>query len=218
MGLSENAIVPRQSAEFWFVQTLTLVRMPLIFSFMAVAVFARPPSGATAFWIALAAMILAAVTDLLDGHFARKFQVTSRFGSYADPMVDKVYYLVTLPTLLFLAHRAGQATQATALLLLTVIFLLRDQWVSFLRSVGAVHGCSAKANWSGKARTLVSFPTICVVYFYLEAPPNISVHIPAAAVYTLEIASTAINLISIAVYTKAYWPALLSELRRPGGG
>ena len=160
-------------------------------------------------------MILAAVTDLLDGYLARKLRVTSRFGSYADPMLDKVYYLVTLPTLLFLAHRTGDVEQARMLLFLTVIFLLRDQWVSFLRSVGAVHGVSAKANWSGKARTVVSFPTICVVYYYLQAPASL-VQIPTAVVHGLEIASTLINLISIAVYTKAFLPALRLELERPG--
>ncbi len=218
MGFTAHGIDSSKNGKFWFVQTLTLVRMPLIFLFMLIAVCSPQPPTSSTFATALAAMVLAAVTDLLDGHFARKFQVTSRFGSYADPMVDKVYYLVTLPTLLFLAHRAGQPAQARVLLLLTVIFLLRDQWVSFLRSVGAVHGLSAKANWSGKARTLISFPTICVVYFYLEAPQSSSVHIPIEAVYALELASTAINLISIAVYTRAYWPALRSELKRPGGG
>ncbi len=203
------------TAKFYSVQALTMARMPLIFVFLLVAVFSSQPPCAAAFWSALGAMILAAVTDLLDGYLARKLRVTSRFGSYADPMLDKVYYLVTLPTLLFLAHRTGDVEQARMLLFLTVIFLLRDQWVSFLRSVGAVHGVSAKANWSGKARTAVSFPTICVVYYYLQAPASL-VQIPTAVVHGLEIASTLINLISIAVYTKAFLPALRLELERPG--
>lgn len=183
---------------------------------MGLALFSRQPPSPTIFWAAFSAMTLAAVTDLLDGYFARRFRVTSQLGSYADPMVDKVYYLVTLPTLLYLAHRAGQPAQARVLLLLTVIFLLRDQWVSFLRSLGAVHGLSAKANWSGKARTVVSFPTICVVYLYLQAPEGLRLHVPAAAVYGLELASTLINLISIAVYTGFFWPALRAELKGPG--
>jgi len=35
-------------------------------------------------------------------------------------------------------------------------------------------------------------------------------------VYALEFASTAINLISIAVYTRVFWPAVRLELQRPG--
>jgi phosphatidylglycerophosphate synthase len=79
--------------KFCFVQALTLVRVPLIFLFLAVSVFFGHPLPEFWFVVAFAAMILSAVTDLFDGYFARKFQVTSRLGSYADPMTDKVFYL-----------------------------------------------------------------------------------------------------------------------------
>ena len=74
----------------------------------------------------------------------------------------------------------------------------------------------AKANWSGKARTVVSFPTICVIYYYLEAPVKWGWQFSDYLVYALEGASVAINLISIVVYTGNYWPALRAELRLPG--
>jgi CDP-diacylglycerol--glycerol-3-phosphate 3-phosphatidyltransferase len=201
--------------KFYFVQALTLVRVPLIFLFLAVSVFCRHPVSEFWFLIAFGAMILSAVTDLFDGYFARKFQVTSQLGSYADPMTDKVFYLTTFPALVYLAARGGQTTHARALLVLAILFLLRDQWVSFLRSLGALHSLSAKANWSGKARTLISFPTICVVYYYLQAPPAWGWQIPKTVVYGLEALSMAINLISIAVYTLHFWPALRAELRLP---
>ena len=201
--------------KFYFVQALTLVRVPLIFLFLAVSVFCRHPVSEFWFLIAFGAMILSAITDLFDGYFARKFQVTSQLGSYADPMTDKVFYLTTFPALVYLAARGGQTTHARALLVLAILFLLRDQWVSFLRSLGALHSLSAKANWSGKARTLISFPTICVVYYYLQAPPAWGWQIPQTVVYGLEALSMAINLISIAVYTLHFWPALRAELRLP---
>ena len=65
--------------------------------------------------------------------------------------------------------------------MLAILFLLRDQWVSFLRSLGALHNLSAKANWSGKARTLISFPTICVIYYYLQAPPRWGLRFPTSS-------------------------------------
>jgi CDP-diacylglycerol--glycerol-3-phosphate 3-phosphatidyltransferase len=201
--------------KFCFVQALTLVRVPLIFLFLAVSVFCGHPVSEFWFLVAFAAMILSAVTDLFDGYFARKFQVTSRLGSYADPMTDKVFYLTTFPTLVYLADRIGQHGHARALLVLAILFLLRDQWVSFLRSLGALHNLSAKANWSGKARTLISFPTLCVIYYYLQAPLRWSMRIPDCIVYALEGLSVAINLISIGVYTARFWPALRAELRLP---
>ena len=208
---------PRSSLwwKFCFVQALTLVRVPLIFIFLAVSVFCGHPVPEFWFLVAFTAMILSAVIDLFDGYFARRFQVTSRLGAYADPMTDKVFYLTTFPTLVYLADRLGQHTHARVLLVLAILFLLRDQWVSFLRSLGALHNLSAKANWSGKARTLISFPTICVIYYYLQAPADWCLRFHANLVYGLEGLSVAINLISIGVYTARFWPALRAEMRLP---
>jgi CDP-diacylglycerol--glycerol-3-phosphate 3-phosphatidyltransferase len=208
---------PSLRLKFYFVQALTLVRVPLIFLFLAVSVFCSHPLVESWFVVAFTAMILSALTDLFDGYFARKFQVTSQLGSYADPMTDKVFYLTTFPTLVYLADRVGQHTHARVLLVLAILFLLRDQWVSFLRSLGALHYLCAKANWSGKARTLISFPTICVIYYYLQAPGYWPVRMPESLVYGLEGLSVVINLISIGVYTSRFWPALRAELRLPGG-
>ena len=198
--------------KFFFVQALTLVRVPLIFLFLGVSVFCGYPLSEFWFLAAFGAMILSAVTDLFDGYFARKFRVASRLGGYADPMIDKVFYLTTFPTLVYLAARIGQQGHARALLVLAILFLLRDQWVSFLRSLGALHDISAKANWSGKARTVISFPTICLIYYYLQAPLRWDLQVPSGVVYAAEALSMLINFISIAVYTVRFWPALRAEL------
>jgi CDP-diacylglycerol--glycerol-3-phosphate 3-phosphatidyltransferase len=203
--------------KFYFVLGLTLVRAPLIFLFLGVSIFVSHPPSAFWFSVAFGAMLLSAITDLLDGHFARKFGVTSQLGSYADPLTDKIFYLTTFPTLVFLAGRAGQMDQARILVVLAILFLLRDQWVSFLRSLGALHDLSAAANWSGKARTVISFPTICVIYYFLQAPANWPLLFPSSVVLGLEVLSVVINLISIAVYTRRFWPALRAELKPPGG-
>ena len=73
----------------------------------------------------------------------------------------------------------------------------------------------AKANWSGKARTLISFPTICVIYYFLQAPNHWYLSVSSYVVYVLEALSVAINLISIGVYTQRFWPALGTELKAP---
>jgi len=199
--------------EYYFVQSLTLIRVPLILAFLAISVFAGVPLSAGWFLAALGAIILSAITDLFDGYFARRFGVTSRLGSHADPLTDKVFYLTTFPTLVYLAARDGQLGHARILLVLAILFLLRDQWVSFLRSIGALHDMSAKANWSGKVRTLISFPTICLIYYFLQAPADWTLRPPVWLVHGLEGLSMLINLISIGVYTRRFLPALRAELR-----
>jgi CDP-diacylglycerol--glycerol-3-phosphate 3-phosphatidyltransferase len=204
-----------------FVAGLTMVRAPLILVFLLITILWNRPLGDGWFCVAFGAMILSAVTDLLDGWFARKLDVVTRFGGYFDPLVDKIFYLATLPTLVYLAAQAvsdeaGQAhavsiLHARLLLALTVFFLLRDQWVSFLRSLGAIHGRSGKANWSGKLRTVIAFPTICVIYYYIEAPKDWWLRVPMWVVFGLELLGIAVSLLSLWVYTAAYWPYITHE-------
>jgi len=202
--------------KFYFVQSLTLGRIPLIFVFLAISVLAPKPLSCVWFLLAFGAMILSAVTDLFDGYFARKFNVVTRLGAYADPLTDKVFYLTTFPTLVYLAGLEGQDRHAQLLLGLTIFFLLRDQWVSFLRSIGAIYNADAKANWSGKLRTLISFPVICTIYYYLQAPDSWFLQVPKWLIYTLEVATIVITLISAWVYTVYYWPYLKQELHQSG--
>ena len=199
--------------KFIFVQSLTLGRIPLILIFLAVSLLVDTQKSEAWFYIACGAMILSAVTDLFDGYFARKFKVTTPLGAYADPLADKVFYLTAFPTLIFLAGIREQALHSRLLLGLAILFLLRDQWVSFLRSIGARHNVDAKANWSGKARTVITFPTICFIYYYIQAPPHWWLQLPAALIYTLESISVVINVISIGVYTQYYWPWLKIEMQ-----
>jgi len=207
---------PSPGWRFFAVLGLTLVRVPLIFLFLGITVVGAHPLPTSWFAVAFGSMILSAVTDLFDGYLARRFKVTSRLGSYADPMTDKVFYLTTFPTLVYVAARLDQFGHARILLVLAILFLLRDQWVTFLRSLGAMHNLDAAANWSGKARTIISFPTICAIYYYLQAPPQWPLRISIEVVRGLELLGVLINLVSIWVYTARYWPALRAELRTTG--
>src|SRR5215475_12289392 len=94
--------------KFYLVLGLTLIRAPLIFLLLAVSIFGGHPLPESCFIVACAAMLFSALTDLFDGYLARRFKVTSRLGSYADPLTDKIFYLTTFPTLVYLAQRLGQ--------------------------------------------------------------------------------------------------------------
>lgn len=184
----------------------------MILAFLVIVMAAGKPLSGLWFSLALAAMILSAMTDLFDGYYARKFKVVTRLGGHADPLTDKVFYAVTLPAMVFLAMHGGQIVMANILLIFTVVYLLRDLWVTFLRSIGAMYQISGKANWSGKARTFISFPVICVIFYYLQAPKNWALQIPTVVVYALIAVTLIINVVSIWVYTRQYWPCLQQEM------
>ena len=61
---------------------MTLLRIILIPVFMVVLYWGFP--GAT--WVALAIFIIASLTDMLDGKIARKYNLVTDFGKFADPL------------------------------------------------------------------------------------------------------------------------------------
>ncbi len=192
-----------------FVTFLTFIRFPLVLLFFAGAIVYNIKESNSLLFFALifAALVSSALTDLLDGYYARKFKVVTQFGSHVDPLMDKFFYLASLPLLIFLTAKNGNVSYSTSLLVLTLFFLARDQWVTFLRSIGSLYNVSGKANWSGKLRTALNFPMICVVYYCEEAPANIQ-FLPIEIAYILVAITIVLTIISLFVYNKQYWPYL----------
>jgi CDP-diacylglycerol--glycerol-3-phosphate 3-phosphatidyltransferase len=192
-----------------FVTFLTFVRFPLVLMFFAGAIVYSNPENQSMwlFVVTFAALVLSAVTDLFDGYYARKFKVVTQFGAHVDPLMDKFFYLASLPLLVFVTAKEGKLEHSTLLLILTLFFLARDQWVTFLRSIGSMYNVSGQANWSGKLRTALNFPMICTVYYFEQAPDRIQ-FVPAILTYAFVMLTLVITVISLFVYTKHYWPYL----------
>ena len=193
-----------------FVTFLTALRLPLIVAFFVGAVIYSLRPSAALFYVSFSCMIGSAITDLFDGLLARKWNVVTKFGGFADPLMDKFFYLVTWPLLIYIAATNENYWHSIVLLGMTVIFLSRDQWVSFLRSIGSMYQVSGKANWSGKLRTGMNFPLICCIYHLEEAPFQF---LPPMGVYIFEAAAFAVNLLTLYIYTRNYWPYLKKSIQ-----
>ena len=133
---------------------LTLLRIILIPVFMVVLYWGFP--GAT--WVALAIFIIASLTDMLDGKIARKYNLVTDFGKFADPLADKM--LVTAAMLWFV--EIGQMPAWAVL-----IVVIREFAVSGLRMVAADKGRVIAAGWSGKVKTASTM--VCIVLMLI--PP-----------------------------------------------
>ena len=185
---------------------LTLVRFPLVvFFFFGAILFIKYPDP-WLFNLSLGMLIASAVTDIFDGYFARRFQVETKMGAHADPLMDKFFYLCTLPLLIFVTTHNNHIDHAIFILIICVLFLARDQWVTFLRSIGSMYNISGGANWAGKLRTIVNFPLICSIYYYEEAPTNYLIN--KMLLHTVEVLAVVINFVSLYIYSKKYWPYL----------
>lgn len=194
------------------VNAITFGRVPFVMLFMVLAVVETHwPS----MWLAILATVslsIASLTDLYDGKLARKWNVVSKFGAMADPLMDKVFYLAVFPTLLWLLGRQpDEAAHALVMLIFTVLYILRDQWVTFLRSVGSLYNADCAANWLGKFRTAASFPAACVIYVYVSIHPFF---LPQTLIFVIEAFLILVNFWSIVVYTQQYMPYLRKALNK----
>ncbi len=194
-----------RSIELGIVTFLTVARFPLILVFFACAIVYTRVESLWLFVVAFTSLVASAVTDLFDGMLARRFDVETQFGAHADPLMDKFFYLTTLPLLIFIAMDNGDMQQAVILLLMTLMFLTRDQWVTFLRSIGAIYNVSGGAHWAGKLRTAINFPLLGAIYVYEECPIQF---IPQPLLIFAEIVALTVNAISAITYTAFYWPYL----------
>jgi len=62
-------------------------------------------------------------------------------------------------------------------------FLLRDQWVSFLRSIGALHNLDARPIGPARRRNGHLFPEPCVIYYLPSGPAALGVDCSRSVVY-----------------------------------
>ena len=200
------------------VNALTFARVPLIFSWLAFAVVQEFLGG---FWLGFAAclaMLLSGLTDLFDGHLARKWGVVSDLGKLADPLMDKFFYIVAFPTLVWQSARQGEGDIHTLVLLgFTLLYMMRDTWVTFMRTVGTMYGADVAAMWLGKVRTALSFPGAGWVYMYLafhRLVPEAWRCPWLASCYLFEAVLIVLTLASLVTYTAAYSPYLKMALAR----
>ena len=110
---------------------LTLLRIILILPFLLVLYLDVPYAE----YIALAIFVAASLTDMLDGQIARKRNLITDFGKFADPLADKM--LVTA---------------------------VREFAVSGLRMVASDQGRVIAAGWSGKVKTASTMVCIVLMF------------------------------------------------------
>ena len=145
---------------------------------------------------------LAGITDWLDGYLARRWNETSRFGAFLDPVADKLMVVVALVLIL-------QADPRLALAIPVMIIIGREIAISALREWMAELGASkhVAVTWLGKFKTLVQM--VAIVMLLYRYP------LPALPVYdigvVLLLVAAALTLWSMCLYLLAAWPLLRRE-------
>lgn len=172
---------------------LTLCRILLIP--LLVVVFYLPYDWR--FPLAAVLYTLAGVTDALDGYIARKYQQTTPFGAFLDPVADKLIVAVALALLIEL-HASPWFTLPAA------VIIGREIVVSALREWMAELGKRAKIAVSGLGKIKTVFQITAIVIL-LAFDPSKFFYMKWLGYLTLYVAA-ALTLWSMLLYLKAAWP------------
>lgn len=121
-------------------------------------------------WVALALFITAAVTDVLDGYFARSWGQQSNFGRMLDPIADKLLVGAALMMLVY-DGTIGQLSIWAA-----IIILCREILVSGLREFLAELNVKVRVSMLAKWKTAVQMVALAV----LLAGPAVEKYLPGA--------------------------------------
>ena len=176
-----------------FLTWLRIVAIPL---FVAVLYFPEDwLSERTANVVSMWIFIAAAVTDWADGYLARRWNQTTAFGAFLDPVADKLMVAAALIVLAELGRVYG---------IVALIIIGREITVSALREWMAQIGQSKSVavNVLGKVKTvsqLIAIPFLLyngVLFGLFHTSPVGQILIWVAA---------GITLLSMLVYLKAAW-------------
>ena len=143
---------------------LTLTRIllvPVFMVFVSLTSLSGIADGSfqpTYYLIAGIVFAAASFTDFLDGHLARKWNMVTDFGKFADPLADKL-----LTTVAFIYMMRDGVCSPVVL----CIILAREFAVSGLRMVaaGAKDGKVIAANMWGKVKTVLQM--LSIIFYFL---------------------------------------------------
>lgn len=147
--------------------------------------------------LAAALFGLASLTDWLDGYLARRWNQSTPFGAFLDPVADKLMVAVALALLI-------ERYEAIWLTLPALVIIGREIVISALREWMAEMGERGQVavSWIGKVKTTLQMVALLVLLAFPQDNP-----LALLGVVTLYVAAV-LTLWSMILYLRAAWPHL----------
>lgn len=102
--------------------------------------------------------VVAALTDMLDGHLARSRNLVTTFGKFLDPLADKILTSAAMILLVELGVIKGW---------LVIIVIFREFAITGLRVVAASEQITIAAGTLGKIKTIFQLVSLTIILFAL---------------------------------------------------
>lgn len=138
--------------------------------------------------LSLVIFFIAIITDWVDGWHARKYGVVSKFGIFLDPLADKI---------LTSAAFIGLYILGIMPLWMVLIIVVRDIFITLLRSYQEFNGQTVKTTFIAKTKTFIQMSYILIV-------------VVMVCIMSFNINDSVKNLISDFLYSKVNYFIILS--------
>ena len=135
---------------------LTIVRIIMIPFFVF---FLLTDFVAGSKWIATVLFCAASITDFLDGHIARKYNLGTNFGKFMDPLADKLLVCSAMICLVDLKLIP---------VWVVLIIISREFIISGFRLVASDNGIVIAASYWGKFKTTFQMLMVIVIIFNIN--------------------------------------------------
>jgi CDP-diacylglycerol--glycerol-3-phosphate 3-phosphatidyltransferase len=103
------------------------------------------------YYFASLLFVLASVTDFFDGYIARQWNQMTLLGAILDPLADKMLTLAAFLGLMVMGEASAWAIY---------IIIVRELFITGIRTVAVGEGVSVKASWAGKVKTVAQMIAI----------------------------------------------------------
>jgi len=133
---------------------ISILRVPLALLFLKQDILIRAT-----------AIVLAMVSDGLDGFLARRYQLSSRLGTLLDPLTDR-FFIFFVITVLFSEGRITN-WEVGALVCRDVSLML---FGCYLAVMGRLKNYQFRAIWCGKATTFLQFINFLALALHIPVP------------------------------------------------
>ncbi|SDG01431.1 CDP-diacylglycerol--glycerol-3-phosphate 3-phosphatidyltransferase [Onishia taeanensis] len=144
---------------------------------------------------------LAAITDWLDGYLARRWNQSTPFGAFLDPVADKLMVAVALALLIERYDAAWLTLPALVIIGREIVISALREWMAEMGKRGTVAVSSI-----GKIKTTLQMVALLLL---LGFPPGSL--IAQIGIVTLYLAA-ALTLWSMQQYLRAAWPHLSGSM------
>lgn len=168
---------------------LTIFRMVLVPIFVTLLFYQR-------FLLALAAFVLAGITDGLDGLLARRFDQRSQLGTVLDPIADKLMLVTTFVVLSMKSVFPQPVPRHLPIpIWVTVAVISRDVFIVVgAAAINIMTGFRGfRPSWLGKLNTTVQIIAVAIIMLAASFPYGTGYYLPTlyVIVFTLTVLSGA---------------------------